>query len=250
MLSIAAAILVLSASSSAQVPKGISVLAWNLVQPALNKLIPHFESKSGYKINFTWVAGPASRERVATGDIFDAAIMAGPIGEVLASGQVVISSVKTLSGLKLSVTVRQGAPKPDISSFDAVKQALLNAKSVAYVDPNRGTIGINAWATVQRLGLVEQLRGKTVLGTGGPNAQELAAKGVAEINLGPFFNDALVPGVERVGALPRDVSTPSPIVGAIGIHAKDPAGAKTLLDFLSSAEANAVYKELNMETVP
>ena len=68
-------------------------------------------------------------------------------------------------------------------------------------------------------------------GTGGPNAQELAAKGVAEINLGPFFNDSLVPGVERVGALPRDVSTPSPIVGAIGIHAKDQAGPKALLDF-------------------
>jgi molybdate transport system substrate-binding protein len=250
MLSVVAAILVLAGTSSAQNQKQISVLSWTLVQPALDKLIPQFEKKAGYKVNVTWVAGPASRERVATGDIFDAAIMAGPVGDVLASGQVVISSVKTLSGLKLSVTIRQGAPKPDISTFDAVKKALLNARSVAYVDPERGTIGINAWATVQRLGLVEQLRGKTVLGTGGPNAQQLAAKGVVEINLGPFYNDDLVPGVERVGALPRDVSTPSPIVGAIGIHAKDAAGAKALLDFLSSPEANAVYKELNMETVP
>ena len=177
-------------------------------------------------------------------------IMAGPIGDVLASGQVVIGSVKTLSGLKLSITVRQGASKPDISTLEAVKKALLNAKSIAYVDPNRGTIGINAWATVQRLGLVEQLRGKTMLASGGPGAQQLAAKGVVEINLGPFYNDELVPGVERVGALPRDVSTPSPIVGAIGIHARDAAGAKALLDFLSSPQANAVYKELNMETVP
>ena len=56
--------------------------------------------------------------------------------------------------MKLSVTVRQGAPKPDISSFDAVKKALLSAKSVGYVDPERGTIGVNAWATVQRLGIV------------------------------------------------------------------------------------------------
>ena len=70
---------------------------------------------------------------LASGDIFDAAIMTGPIGDVLASGQVVISSVKTLAGLKLSVTVRQGAPKPDISTLEAVKKALLNARSVAYV---------------------------------------------------------------------------------------------------------------------
>lgn len=184
------------------------------------------------------------------GDIFDVAIMAGPVGDVLASGQVVISSVKTLSGLKLSVTVRKGAPKPDISTVDAVKKTLLNARSITYVDPARGTIGINAWATVQRLGLAEELRDKTTLALGGPRAQELAASGVAEINLGPFFNDELVPGVERVGALPRDVSTPSPVVGMMGIHAKDPSGARALLDFLSSPEANAVYAELNMETVP
>jgi molybdate transport system substrate-binding protein len=181
ILSIAAALAVLGAPTFAQNPKTVSVIAWNLVQPALDKLIPVFEKKTGYKVNFTWVTGPVSRGRVASGDMFDAAIMAGPIGDVLASGQVVISSVRTLSGMKLSVTVRQGAPKPDISSFDAVKKALLNAKSVGYVDPERGTIGINAWATVQRLGIVEELRSKTVHGTGGPNAQELAAKGVVEI---------------------------------------------------------------------
>ncbi len=226
------------------------MLSWTLVQPAFDKLIPQFEKQSGYKVNMTYVAGPQSKERVVRGDIFDAAIMAGPIGEVLASGQVVINSVKTLSGLKLSVTIKQGAPKPDISSVEAVKKALLNAKGIAYVDPNRGTIGINALATVQRLGLEEQLRGKTIYGNGGPGAQLLAATGAVEINLGPFFNDDLIPGVERVGALPREVSTPSPIVGAIGIHAKDAAGAKALLDFLSSPAANAVYKELNMETVP
>jgi molybdate transport system substrate-binding protein len=248
---VVAAILALgSISSSAQNQKAISILAWTLSRPALDRLIPQFESKTGYTVNVTWAPGPASKSRVTNGDIFDAAIMTGPIGDVLASGQVVISSVKTLSGLKLSVTVQEGAPKPDISTLDAVKKALLSARSVAYVDPNRGTIGLNAFATVQRLGLVEELRGKTVLGTGGPGAQRLAATGAAEINLGPFFNDALVPGVERVGALPRDVSTPAPIIGMIGIHATNPEGASALLDYLSSPEANAVYKEINMETVP
>ena len=73
---------------------------------------------------------------------------------------------------------------------------------------------------------------------------------MAEINLEPFFNDELVPGVERLGALPREVSTPSPVVGMMGIHAKNSAGARALLDFLSSPEANVVYAGLNMETVP
>jgi molybdate transport system substrate-binding protein len=247
---VAAAIFALIGSSSAQNPKEISVLASVLFKPALDKVIPVFESKTGHKVNFTWGTGVTARERIASGEIFDASIVFAPFTEALASGQVVVNSAKTLAGIKLSVTVRQGAPKPDISSVEAVKRTLLAAKSITYVDPTRGTIGQNALATLQRLGLVEQLRSKTILATGGGNAQELVAKGAAEINLGPYFNDELVPGVERVGALPRDVSTPTAIVGLIGIHAKDPAAAKALLDYLSSPETNAVYKDIGMEPVP
>jgi molybdate transport system substrate-binding protein len=250
ILAVVAAILVLAGISSAQNQKEISVLGSILFKPALDKLIPGFESKTGYKVKFTWGSGVTARERVASGEIFDASIVFAPFTDALASGQVVVSSAKTLAGIKLSVTVRQGAPKPDISSAEAVKRTLLAAKSLTYVDPARGTIGQNALATLQRLGIVEQLRSKTVLATGGGNAQELVAKGAAEINLGPYFNDELVPGVERIGALPRNVSTPTAIVGLIGIHAKDPAAAKALLDYLSSAEANAVYKEIGMEPVP
>ena len=163
----------------------ISILAWKLFQPALDRLIPRFEKGTGCKVNLTWGIGPAARRRIVSGEIFDAAIMPGPIGDVLGSGQVVISSVKTVSGLKLCLTVRQGAPKPDISSFEAVKKALLDAKSLVYVDPNGGTVGVIAWETIQRLGIVEELRGKTVLGSNGPGAQELAAKAAAEIYLGP-----------------------------------------------------------------
>jgi len=250
MLSVAAAVFVLASSSIAQNQKDLSVLASILFRPALDKVIPGFESKTGYKVNFTWGTGVTARERVASGEIFDASIVFAPFTEALASGQVVVSSAKTLAGIKLSVTVRQGGPKPDISTPEAVKRTLLAAKSITYVDPARGTIGQNALATLQRLGLVEQLRSKTVLATGGGNAQELVAKGAVEINLGPYFNDELVPGVERIGALPRDVSTPTAIVGLIGIHAKDPAASKALLDYLSSAEANKVYKEIGMEPVP
>ena len=80
ILSVVTAILVLGSSSSTQNQEEISVLAWTLSRPALEKLIPQFESKTGYKVNVTWARGPASKERVASGDIFDAAIMTGPIG--------------------------------------------------------------------------------------------------------------------------------------------------------------------------
>ena len=130
IVSVVAAILVLGSSLSAQSQKEISLISWTLFRPAIEKLIPQFESKTGHKVKLTWAPGPDSKERVAAGDIFDVAIMAGPVGDVLASGQVVISSVKTLSGLKLSVTVRSGARKPDISTVDAVKKMLLDARSI------------------------------------------------------------------------------------------------------------------------
>ena len=135
IVSAVAAFLVLGGSLNAQDQKAISVLASNLFQPALDRLIPAFEKRTGYKVNFTWGTGVTARERVASGEIHDVAIVFAPFTEALASGQVVIGSARTLAGIKLSVTVRQGAPKPDISTLEAVKRTLAAAKTITYVDP-------------------------------------------------------------------------------------------------------------------
>src|SRR5262245_59267072 len=119
ILSVAAIILVLAGSSRAQNTKEISVLASVLFRPALDKVIPGFESKTGYKVNFTWGTGVTARERIASGEIFDASIVFAPFTDALASGQVVVNSAKTLACIRLSVTVKQGAPKPDISTVEA-----------------------------------------------------------------------------------------------------------------------------------
>jgi len=124
---------------------------------------------------------------------------------------------------------------------------LLEAKSISYVDPAIGTIGFNARETVQKLGIAEQLQSKTKLAQSGALAQVPVAKGEAEICLGPYLSDARDPGVELVGPLPREVSTPTAVVGFVSSHAKDPAAAKALLDYLSSPDAAAVYKALLME---
>src|SRR5258705_13782708 len=104
LLSVAAAILLLGSSSTAQNQKELSVLASVLFRPALDKVIPGFESKTGYKVTFTWGTGVTARERVASGEMFDASIVFAPFTEALASGQVVVNSAKTLAGIKLSVT--------------------------------------------------------------------------------------------------------------------------------------------------
>ena len=246
----AAALLVVASSSSAQGQKEISVLGSSPFQPALDILIPKFETKTGYTIKIVYGTGMLSRDQVANGELYDVSIIFAPFPQTLASGQVDIDSGTTLAGIKLAVTVKQGAPKPDISSIEAVKKMLLNAKGIAYVDPTRGSIGQNALSTIRRLGLEEQLRGKTTLGLGGPRAQQLVSSGVAEVNLGPYFNDPIEAGAELVGALPRDVSTPTAVVGFIGIHARDRQAARTFLDYLASPEADATYKEINMEPVP
>ena len=147
----------------------------------------------------------------------------------------------------MGVAVRKGAPKPDISTPEAVKKLLLAAKSISYPDAAGGaTAGVSFNETLKKLGIADQIQPKVKLAQGGAGAMALVAKGEAEIGL-TFVSEMGDPGVDIVGPLPREISTPTGLVGYVSTHAKDPAAAKALLDFLSSADAAAVYKAQGMQ---
>src|ERR1019366_9426328 len=129
----------------------------------------------------------------------------------------------------LGVAVRKGAPKPDISTPEAVKRMLLAAKSVTYPNPAGGAAaGVSFNGTLQKLGIAEQLQPKIKLAQGGAGAMELVAKGEAEIGLTPL-SEMSHPRIDMVGPLPREISPPTALVGFVSTHAKDPAAAKALL---------------------
>ena len=136
--------------------------------------------------------------------------------------------------------------KPDISTPDAVKTMLLNARAIAYPNTGEGAARGSFDDTMRRLGITEQMRPKIKAAGSGRDAMALLAKGEVDIGL-TFISEIITePGVEVVGPLPKDISTPTALVGFLHAHAKEPAAAKALIAYLSGPEAAVVYKERGM----
>jgi molybdate transport system substrate-binding protein len=225
----------------------VTLIAPGGIRAAVEQLIPGFEHKTGRKVKATFGSGLGTKKQVASGEAFDVPIVQPPFPEVLSSGNVVASSATPLASVAVGVAVRKGAPKPDISTPEAVKRMLLAAKSISYPDPKGGAAaGVSFDETLRKLGIADQVEPKLKRAQGGAGAMAMAAKGEAEIGL-TFVSEMEDPGIDIVGALPREISQPTTLVGFVSTHAKDPAGAKALLEYLSSAEAAPVYKKLHME---
>jgi len=239
--------LLLSNSHGARAQTEVTLIAPGGIRTSIESLIPGFERKTGYKVKATFGSGGGTRKQVVQGEPFDVPIVQPPLPEVLASGNVVASTQTPLAKVSVGVAVRKGAPKPDISTPDAVKKTLLAANSIAYPSASGGAAaGVSFDETLKKLGIAEQMQPKIKPAQGGAGAMAMAAKGEAEIGL-TFLSEMGDPGIDIVGPLPAEISPPTVLVGFVSTHAKDPAAAKALLDYLSSPEAAAVYKAQGMQ---
>ena len=247
LLSSILCVLVLGISDAARAQSEITLIAPGGIRAAIEQLIPGFESKTGRKVKATFGSGGGTRQQVAHGEAFDVPIVQPPYPEVIASGNVVVSSATPLATIAIGVAVKKGSPKPDLSTPEAVKRALLAAKSVSYPDGARGAAaGVSFDETLKKMGIAEQMQPKIKLAQGGAAAMAMVAKGDAEIGL-TFLSEMEDPGIDVVGPLPREISTPTSLVGFVSSHAKDPAAAKSLLEYLSSPGAAAAYQAHRMQ---
>lgn len=225
----------------------VSLIAPGGIRDPIQKMIPDFERKTGHKVKATFGSGLGTKSQVMKGEVFDVPIVQPPLAEVTATGHVVNATETPLATVAVAVAVRKGAPKPDISTPDAVKKMLLAAKTVSYPDGARGAAaGVSFDATLKQLGIAEEMKPKIVRVQGGAAAMAAIAKGDVELGL-TFLSEIHDPGVEVVGILPREISTPTGLVGFIHSKTKSPSAAKALLDYLSSAEAAKVYRETGMQ---
>jgi len=226
----------------------ITLIAPGGIRAAVDQMIPAFEKSTGHKVKATFGSGGGTKERVINGEPFDVPIVQLPLDPVLASGHVIAASETPLAFVTVGVAVRTGAPKPDISSADAVKRLLLGSKAIAYPNAASGAAaGVSFNETLQKLGIADAMKPKIKIAQGGRGAMELLAKGEVDIGL-TFISEIITePGVEVVGPLPRDISTPTALVGFVSAHTKEPDAAQALLRYLSSPEATAIYKQRGME---
>jgi molybdate transport system substrate-binding protein len=220
----------------------ITLLSPDPIKATLEKLVSDFETKTGTHVKITYGTGVSTRKTVASGQALDVSLLFAPFPEALKTGNIVPGSATVIATLRLALAVKKGAPKPDISTAEAVKLTLLNAKSILSVDPTQGSVGGIALLALDKLGIADQVKPKIKWVRTGEIVQESVANGEAEIALGPYLSDMRNPGLDVVGALPPEASMPVDITGFLSTSVKDPKAAKALLDYLSSREATPVYE--------
>jgi molybdate transport system substrate-binding protein len=226
----------------------VTLVAPGGMKCALDGMTPDFERKIGHPVKATIGSGGRTHQQVVQGEPFDVPIVQPPYKDVLASGNVIASSETPLATVAIVVVVRRGDSKPDISTPEAVKRMLLAAKAISYPDGAGGlggAAGVSFDETLMKLGIFEQIKPK-VKRVKGVRLMDLLTNGEIDFAVS-FASEVNVPGVEVVGPLPMEISTPTSLVGFISTHANSPEGAKALLSYLSSSEAAVAYKACGMQ---
>jgi molybdate transport system substrate-binding protein len=238
---------------AAAAPRGaagaeIKVLTAGAFKQVLLALVPDFERTSGHKLTVENDTVGALTKRIAGGEAFDLAVLTPKAVDDLAKeGKFAAGSRANLARVGVGVVVKDGTPKPDISSVAAFKQALLAAKSVAYIDPAAGgSSGIYVAGLLDKLGVAADVKPKAKLIPGGAVAEHVA-KGEAELGIHQISEILPVKGVTLVGPLPAEIQNYTVYAAGIGAHAKESDAAKALLKTLTSPAAAEVLKSKGME---
>ena len=234
--------LALGISSPARAQSEITLLSPNPIQTTIDKLVADFQAKTGTRVKVTYGTGVSTRKTVASGQASDVSLLFAPFPEALKTGNIDPKSATVIARLRLAIGVKKGAPKPDISTPEAVKRTLLNAKSIISVDPEQGSVGGAVLLALNKMGITAQVKPKIKWVAGGGVVQDSVAKGETEIALGPYLSDMRNPGLDVVGALPPGASTPIDITGFLSTSVKDPKAARALLNYLASRDAAPAYE--------
>lgn len=224
----------------------VNVFTSNSMRAVLDQLGPQFERASGYKLALTYSPAKAMLRRLAAGESGDACILSAPaIQSAAEEGKIDKTTLRSLARCGIGVGVKAGTRKPDVSSLDAFKRALLEAKSIVYTV--EGASGIHFSNVIQQLGIADQVNAKATRHAGGL-VGDVLIQGEVEIGVQQIPELLAVPGIEVVGPLPSDIQQHSDATAGIFTNAKNRAGAQALVDYLASPAATEVFRSKGFET--
>jgi molybdate transport system substrate-binding protein len=226
----------------------IKVFALQSPQIVINEVGADFERSTGHKITQLLRRTdmpPEAKRRIDAGETFDVAFVLPPMMDQLIKEEKIVPATRThFLRIGIGVAVRAGASKPDISSVEAFKRALLNAKSIAYLEG--GTSGPYLASLVERLGIAAELLPKTkrpetdIVG-------DLVARGEAEIGVTAISTLMATRGVEVVGPLPPEIQSYVLFEAGISANSIEPDAGRDLIKFLTGPAAVRVMKSKGME---
>jgi molybdate transport system substrate-binding protein len=211
--------------------------------PGVRELAAAFARASGHTVTVIQEEGAALEERINRGP---ADLVTGnppTIEALVQNGKVVASTVTPFVLAGLGLSVRAGAPKPDISTMDAYKATLLAAKSIGY---SRGCSGTNIAEGIAQLGLTDQLKARTIFTSGGP-VTDFLARGDFEIGIQQTNIMVGVPGTDYVGPLPGFLNKPCGSSVALLTTSKEPDAARAMIAFMISPEAAPLLRKTHVE---
>ena len=223
----------------------IKVLSTQATEEAYRELVPQFEKASGHKVTTTFTGTLDANKRLAAGETYDPLIMSAPsIDEHIKTGKVVSGSRVDLAKSGVGVGVKAGAAKPDISTTEALKKALLAARSIGY---STGPSGIYMIGVFQRMGIADEIKHKLKQTPTGVFVGSIIANGEAEIGFQQVSELSHFAGVDYVGPLPAEIQQFTIFSSGIIAGAKEADAAKALVNFITAPAAAAVFKKIGME---
>ena len=221
----------------------LKIFTSRAISTVLAKIGPEFEKNTGHKLDV--ITGMSSEfvGRINAGETFDVIAAPPPVLDgLIKSGKVAADSKTNLVRSAYGVAIRVGAPKPDISSVETFKRALLNAKSITYL-PVPGVPQL-----IERLGLKDAIASKVTMPSTDISS-ELVAKGEIELGILVVTQMFTTPGVELAGPLPPEIQFYTSFGGAVSATSKSAGAARDLLVFLKGPTAIPVIKAQGMEPI-
>ena len=240
-LMVAAVALLSGVASAAE----IKVLSTQATEQSYRELVPQFEKATGHKVTTIFTGTLDADKRVAANEQHDLLIMSQPsIDAHVKGGKVVQGSRVDLARSGVAAGVKTGARKPDISSVDALKRTILNAKSIGY---STGPSGNYIISLFERLGVLDQVKPKMKQTATGVFVGSIIASGEVEIGFQQVSELSQYEGVDYVGPLPAEVQNYTTFSSGILSNAKEVEAARALVRYITSPQAGAVYRKRGME---
>lgn len=241
-----AAVSVVMATSMSVSAAELRIMSGGAPKEVFTRLVPQFERQTGNKVTFTYAVITALRQKIAAGEKADVLVLPVPLLEELAKeGR--MRAPTTFGTVGTSVVVKEGAPKPDISTREKFKAAMLAARSVVHATPGQTPSGTHMAKVLEQLGIAEAMAKKVTYKPALAGGVQLVTSGEAEIGIYPASEVAGIKGITIVGSLPPGIDFTSVYGGAPMTGSAAPEAAAAFVAFMAAPEHRAVWKEAGFE---
>jgi molybdate transport system substrate-binding protein len=229
----------------------LTVLSAGAVRAVITELADAFRQETGHTVTITPGTVGVLRQKLAAGTPADVVIVSDTaLDELTGQGVVEPGSRRDIARTAIGVAVKEGAPRPDVSTAEALKRALLEARSIVYIDPAQGgTSGIHFAAVLKRLGIDEAVKDKTVLWPGGYAAEALL-QGKAELCVHQISELLPVKGITLVGPLPPDLQKLTVYSAGLPSRSRSPEAARAFIEFLARPAFKAKFAAAGLDYQP